>query len=76
MPNTTTPAFKWMLVAMMMRREKVKYNEFVQTFLSFAYRSSGVSIPLVSALTLGPSLIPFEILQNAQRLGFELQQFV
>ena len=42
------------------RREKVKYNADVQTFLSLAYRSSGVSIPLVSALTLGPSLIPLE----------------
>lgn len=30
----------------------------LQTFLSFVYRSSGVSSPLVSALTLGPSLIP------------------
>lgn len=29
-----------------------------QTFLSFVYRSSGVSSPLVRALTLGPSLIP------------------
>lgn len=28
------------------------------TFLSLAYRSSGVSSPLVSALTFGPSLIP------------------
>lgn len=53
----------------------MQQEESLLTFLSFVYLSSGVSSPLVSALTFGPSLIPNKNKQITHSSSFGNNQF-